>query len=56
MKEFFKTFLKLLWNKTFLAFIVGAILTALGVRYDVSIVERFVCSLPGVAGCIINVK
>lgn len=58
MKEFFKKFFKLLWNKTFLAFIVGAILTALGIKYDVSVVNSIVCALPGVTNCVqeANVK
>lgn len=51
MKEFFKKFFKILWNKTFLGFLVGAILTALGVRYDISVVNNIICYLPGISGC-----
>lgn len=46
-----KNLLKALFNKTTVAFILGAILGVLGVNLDQSTRETIACLIPGLAGC-----
>lgn len=43
--------MKKLWNKKVIAGIIIIILTALGITMQPEIVDKLVCMLPGIEGC-----
>lgn len=51
MKEYFKKLFKLLWNKTVLSFLLGAILAAAGIALKPETLDTLVCLLGQVEGC-----
>lgn len=51
MKEYFKKLFKLLWNKTVLSFLLGAVLAAAGIALKPETLDTLVCLLGSVEGC-----